>query len=296
MIDALPGLPKFDYIQPQTLSQASQFLAEHPSRSRPLMGGTDIFVRMRDGVWKDEYLVDVKGFDGMRDISFDPINGLTIGAAVNMNQAIAHPQVLENYTVLAEAASSVASYQLRNRATIVGNVCNASPAGDTIGACLLLDAILNIHGLAGERQEPLAAIFLGPGNTSLQPGDIVTSIQFPLPPPGLIGTYIKLGRNKASDLSIVGVTAIGYPDETVLSGYRFRLALASVAPVPLLVQRVEDILSSQPITEDAFIEAAHAAMEDCTPIDDVRASARYRKLMARNLSLRALKEVWHGLA
>ena len=296
MINAHPGLPKFDYVQPETLSQASQFLAEHDSEARALMGGTDIFVRMRDGVWKDKYLVDVKGFDGMRNISFVPKQGLTIGAAVNMNQVIAHPEVGEHYGVLVEAANSVASYQLRSRATIVGNICNASPAGDTIGACLLLDADLTVHGVGGERQEPLESFFLGPGETKLKPGDIVTSIRFPLPPTGLTGRYIKLGRNNASDLSIVGVTAIGYPDDRVPSGYRFKLALASVAPVPLVVHQVETILSEGKISEEVITEAADAAMEACSPIDDVRASARYRKLMARNLSLKALKEVWYGLA
>lgn len=296
MINAHPGLPKFDYIKPETLSQACEFLAGHASEARPLMGGTDIFVRMRDGFWNDKFLVDVKGFDGMRDISFDPSVGLTIGAAVNMNRVIVNPEVREHYWVLVESAKSVASYQLRNRATIVGNICNASPAGDAIGACLLLDAVLNVCGVDGWRKEPLESFFSGPGETKLKPGDIVISVQFPIPPPGLFGTYIKLGRNNASDLAIVGVTAIGYPDDGLKSGYRFKLALASVAPVPLVVQAVEELLAKQPVTEATFVEAAEAAMAACTPIDDVRASARYRKLMVRNLSLKALKEVWHGLA
>ena len=296
MINAHPALPKFEYLRPDTLSQACKFLAGHTAEARPLTGGTDIFVRMRDGVWKDKYLVDIKGFEGMGELFYDPLQGLTIGAAVNMNQVIAHPRVREHYLVLVESAKSVASYQLRNRATIVGNICNASPAGDTIGACLLLEAVLNVQGVEGVRQEPLGTFFLGPGMTKLKAGDIVTSIHLPSPPPGFTGTYIKLGRNKASDLSIVGVTAVGYPDGSAASGYRFKLALASVAPVPLVVPAVEDLLSQQPITEGTLIEAADKAMEACTPIDDVRASARYRKLMARNLSLKALKEVWHGLS
>ena len=295
MINAHPTLPEFEYIKPDSLPDASRFLASHSDQARPLLGGTDILVRLRDGVWQDKYLVDIKMLEGMNDLSYHPSSGLTIGAAVNMNQVIAYPAVKEGYPVLAEATSSVASYQLRTRATIVGNICNASPAGDTIGACLLLGGVVNVHGVAGVRQEPLETFFLGPGETVLVPGDIVTSLNIPVPPPGLVGKYIKLGRNKASDLSIVGVTVVGFPDAGSSSGFRVKLALASVAPVPLVVEGVEAILSGNPITDKALAEAAQAAMDACTPIDDVRASAHYRKMMVRNLSLKALSGIWSEL-
>jgi len=295
MINPHPGLPEFDYVKPESLLEASQFLAAHAGEARPLVGGTDIFVRMRDRDWGDKYLVDIKSLDGMNEISYDPVSGLTIGASINMNRVIASTEINEHYPLLAEAASRVASYQLRTRATIVGNLCNASPAGDTTGACILLGGVLNVHGINGRRQEPLTTFFQGPGVTVLQAGDIVTSIQFPLPPTGLQGKYIKLGRNQASDLAIVGVTVTGYPDNGSPSGYRMRLALASVAPVPLVVDQVEAILSEKPITEGTLNEAAQAAMNACDPIDDVRSSARYRKMMVRNLSLKALQEVWEAI-
>jgi carbon-monoxide dehydrogenase medium subunit len=295
MINAHPTLPEFEYIKPGTLREASLFLASHIDQARPLLGGTDILVRLRDGVWQDKFLVDIKILDGMNELSYDPSSGMIIGAAVNMNQVIAFQAVKESYPVLAEAASSVASYQLRTRATIVGNICNASPAGDTIGACLLLGGVLNVHGVAGERQEPLETFFIGPGETVLKPGDIVTSLHIPVPAPGLAGIYIKLGRNKASDLSIVGVTVVGFPDAGSSSGFRVKLALASVAPVPLVVEGVEAILSGNRITAITLAEAAQAAMDACTPIDDLRASARYRKMMVRNLSLKALSAVCEEL-
>lgn len=291
-----PTLPKFDYVKPKSLTEASKFLAEHNKESRPLMGGTDIFVRMRDGFWLDKYLVDVKDLDGMNDLRFDPTKGLVLGAAVNMNRVTASAEVQENYPLLAEACRSVASYQLRTRATVVGNICNASPAGDTIGACLVLDGVLQIHGENGNREEPLADLFLGPGKTTLKAGDIVTAIHFRLPPEGSAGKYIKLGRNRLSDLSIVGVTAFGYPDADCASGYRFRLALASVAPVPLVVQKVEDYLSTNAIDADSIQEAARLAAESCSPIDDVRGSARYRQEMVRNLSANALTKVWKKMS
>ena len=295
-LDTHPALPEFEYIRPASLAEASHFLSQHPDTARPFLGGTDVLVRMRDGFIKPEFLVDVKNLDGTNELHFDPQAGLTIGAAVNMNRVAAAFDVQEHYSLLAEACRSVASYQLRTRATIVGNICNASPAGDTIGACLVFGGLLHIHGVNGLRQEPLSAFFKGPGKTTLKPGDLVTAIHLPLPAKGCVGKYVKLGRNQLSDLSIVGVTALGHKDPTCSSGYRFRLALASVAPVPLMPVEVETYLADNPITPDAIHEAARLAYEACSPIDDVRGSARYRKQMVRNLSVRALTEVWKNLS
>ncbi len=291
-----PGLPEFDYVKPASLAEASQFLAEHAGQARPFMGGTDTFVRMRDGFWQEKYIVDVKNLDGMNEVTFDPTTGLTIGASVSMNRVIASPEVNDYYPVLAEAARTVASYQLRTRATVVGNICNASPAGDTIGACMVLKGTLRVYGLDGIREESLSTFFLGPGQTVLKPGDIVTAIILPVPPENYAAKYIKLGRNAIGDLAIVGVTVLGYPDSNAPSGYRFRLALASVAPIPLVPTEAETILAERPITEATIAEAAQAAMEACTPIDDARSSARYRQLMVRNLTKKALREVWEKIS
>jgi len=294
-INTHPSLFEFDYVQPATLAEACEFLASHAVEARPFLGGTDVFVRMRDGFLTPQFLVDVKKLKGLDDIHFDPKAGLTLGAAVNMNRVIASPEVKAHYPLLAEACRSVASYPLRNRATIVGNICNASPAGDTIGACLTLGGILHIHGIHSPRQESLASFFLGPGKTILKLGDVVTAIHFPIPPKGSVGMYLKLGRNQLSDLSIVGVTALGHPDSNCKSGYRFRLALASVAPVPLVPTEAEAYLANHSITPESVSEAARLSADACSPIDDVRGSARYRKLMARNLSAKALSEVWKKL-
>jgi aerobic carbon-monoxide dehydrogenase medium subunit len=295
MLNPHPGLPEFDYVKPASLEEASQFLASHPGEARPFLGGTDCFVRMRDGFMQPKFMVDIKGLDGTKELTFHPEKGLTIGAAVCMNHVAAMPEVNNCYPYLAEAIRSVASYQLRTRATIVGNICNSSPAGDTIGACLVLDGQLNVHGVRGDRVEPLKTFFRGPGKNVLEPGDIVTSITLPIPPDGSVGKFIKLGRNKIGDLSIIAVTVLGYPDASVPSGFRFRLAMASVAPVPLLPLTVETVLAEKPVTEETIAEAAQAAMDACTPIDDVRGSARYRKQMVRNLSRQALTDVWNRL-
>jgi carbon-monoxide dehydrogenase medium subunit len=194
--------------------------------------------------------------------------------------------------VLVEACRSVASYQLRTRATIVGNLCNASPAGDTIGACLLLDGRLRVHGLEGFRWEPLNDFFQGPGQTRLKPGDVVTALQLPPSRHLASGTYVKLGRNDLSDLAIVGVTVLAYPAAELPSGFRFRIALAAVAPAPLVAVEAEAYLAENKPSEAAFEQAARLAQQACRPIDDVRGSARYRRAMVRNLTLQALRTTW----
>jgi carbon-monoxide dehydrogenase medium subunit len=250
---------------------------------------------MRDGILSPKFLVDLKSLPGMNDLHFDPLSGLIMGAAVNMNRVIASPEVREHYPLLAEACRSVASYQLRTRATIVGNICNASPAGDTLGAGLAFEGVLHIHGSDGMRRESLANFFLGPGKTRLNTGDVAIALYLPPPPAGCKGIYLKLGRNKLSDLSIVGVTALGYPEPTAPSGYRFRLILASVAPVPFVAKEAEAYLANTPITSDSIHEAACLAAEACAPIDDVRGSIRYRREMVKHLSATALSKVWEKL-
>ena len=294
-INSHPTLPEFEYVKPSTIKEASTFLYERPEEARPFLGGTDIFVRMRDGIITPRYLVDIKKIPETNEIQFDPMVGLRIGAAVNMNRVITEPVVQEQYPLLAEACKSVASYQLRNRATIAGNVCNASPAGDTIGACLVYGGKIHIHGMNGYYVIPVDGFFLGPGRTTLQRGDVVIAIEIPVPFKGAFGKYIKLGRNRLSDLSIVGVTILGYPDSGIPSHYRFRIALASVAPIPLLVLEAEEFLANAPITRDRLEETAILTETAAIPIDDIRGSAKYRKEMVRILTLRGLNTLWENL-
>jgi len=290
-----PGLPSFDYLRASAHDEVLQLLEEHGEAARLLMGGTDLFVRIRDGFIHPQIVVDVKHVPGMRDVQYDEQTGLTIGAAATMNEVAHHPDVLAHYPLLAEAANSVASYQLRNRATLGGNLCNGSPAADTAPAVLVLEGRLVLYGPDGEREVAAGDFFLGPGETEIQTGELMTAIRLPIPPDGAAGRYLKLGRNKAGDLAIAGVAVLGFPDGTASSGYRFRIGLASVAPVPLRAPAAEGVLAANPPGEKTFALAAEKAMEAATPIDDVRASAAYRKAMVRALTLRGLREVWERL-
>lgn len=288
---ARPGLPAFDYVRASSSDQAISLLQEHGPAAKLLMGGTDLFPGLRDGAFRPRVVIDVKSLPGFRDLAYDAGTGLTIGAAVTMNHIASHPDVQACYPLLAEAASTVASYPIRNRATLGGNLCNASPCADTSPATLVLEAVFILCGPDGERSVPAGQFFLGPGQTLLQPGELMTAIRFPPPPAGAAARYLKLGRCKSGDLSLVGVAVSGFPAATD-SGVRFHISLGSVAPVPLRALEAEHLLATNAPGEQTFALAADAATAIARPITDVRGSANYQQAMVRTLTLRGLRDVW----
>ena len=287
---ARPGLPGFDYVRAATADEAVALLAEYGTAARLLMGGTDLFPALRDGVFRPQVVVDVKALPGLRDIRYDEDTGLTVGAAATMNQIAHHPNV-RTYPVLAEAAHTVASYQIRNRATLGGNLCNASPCADTSPATLVLEAQFVLYGPAGERLVPAGEFFTGPGQTVLQPAELMTAVRFPPAEKGAASRYLKLGRCKSGDLSLVGVAVLGHRDGPDL-GQSFRICLGSVAPTVLRVPEVEVFLGEHEPGEETFARAAEKAEAAARPITDVRGSADYQKAMVRTLTARALRDVW----
>ncbi len=286
-----PGLPSFDYVRPTSPQEVTRLLLKSNGDARLFMGGTDVFIRMRDGILVPKCLIDVKRLPGMRHVKFSKRMGLTIGAGVDMNTLARHPAISEHYPLLVEALESVASYQLRTRATMGGNLCNASPAADTAPAALALGANVVLCGRRGERVMPLDEFFVGPGKNACRAGEFLLRIEIPPPPRGAAGRYLKLGRNAHGDLAIVGVAVLGYPDKASKSGFGFRIALASVAPTPIRALQAEAILSDAPLAPAVLQAAAEAAMEAAKPIDDIRSSADYRKAMVKVLTRRALDAV-----
>jgi CO/xanthine dehydrogenase FAD-binding subunit len=292
-------LQTFEYVKPKSLEEASSFIVAHAPEAVLFAGGTDLLVQMKDGVIMPGYLIDIKGIEGLGSISCSlppsqggiegGATGLTIGATATLNAVAASPVVKERYGLLAQAAETIGSYPIRNRATLGGNICNASPGADTAPALLALDASVRIFGPNEERAVPLGEFFTGPGATVLKPGDILTAIQVPPPPLRATYRYIKLGRCAAVDLAIVGVAVLGFWDGGNPSGYGFRIALGAVAPTPIRVPRAEDILS-RAVDDEAVERAATAAMEAAQPISDVRASKEYRSAMVRNLAHRGIRE------
>lgn len=292
---ARPGLPEFEYIKAETFQDVFDYMKEKGDDLKLLMGGTDLFIQMRDRGEGPGYLLDLKGLPGMQEISFDRKNGLKIGAAVTLNALSSHPNLLKYYAVICQAADTVGNYQLRNLATLGGNICNASPSADMSPAALVYDGRAVVEGPGGEREISLEEFWVGPGKTALKKDEFLKRIHFPTPPEKTAGCYLKLGRSKMGDLAIVGVAVLAYPDSSTPAGIKFRIGINSTAPTAYRVPAVEEFLAQNPCTEETLYRAAEMAMDISSPIEDQRATAIYQKKMVRNLVYKGLKEVWEIL-
>jgi carbon-monoxide dehydrogenase medium subunit len=289
---ARPGLPDFEYMKAESPQDVFRLLEERGGEVKLLMGGTDLFVQMRDRNEGAGILLDLKYLPGMKDISYNKKKGIKIGAAVTMNQLSVHPNVKKYFKILSQSADTVGNYQLRNRATLGGNLCNASPSADLAPATLVLEGEVTLAGPDGERVMALDQFLVGPGKTALQDIEFMTAVCFPNPPAGAVSRYIKLGRSKMGDLAIVGVAVLGYPDPEVPAGIRFRIGINSTAPTAYRVPQVEEFLAQTPLSDEILRQASGEAMKVSAPIEDVRATAIYQKKMVNNLTFKGLKEVW----
>jgi carbon-monoxide dehydrogenase medium subunit len=270
-------------------------MAEKGADLKILMGGTDLFVQMRDRSTGSGTLLDIKGLPGIKEIIFNAAKGLKIGAAASLNSLSSHPDLSTHYPILSQAADTVGNYQLRNRATLGGNICNASPSADLAPALLVYQGSVILDSPRGERELPLDEFWLGPGKTALTPNEYLKAIHFPLPPDGAVGRYLKLGRSKMGDLAVVGVAVLGYPDPDVPAGTSFRIGINSTAPTAYRIPAVEAALAQNQISDEALYKAAESAMDISAPIEDQRATAEYQKKMVRNLVYKGLKDIWETL-
>ena len=194
---------QFTYVKAKDLKEAQSLLDQHGDKARVLAGGTDLIVRMVDKIWQPEVVVDIKGL-GLSYIKEIADYGLAIGAATPLNEIMGHALVQEHFSVLVEGAHVVGSCQIRNRATLGGNLCNASPLADTAPALLVLEAVMVTAG-AAEREIPIQEFFVGPGKTVLGQGEILKEIRIPYAKEKSLGLYYKHARTKAVDLAAVGV-------------------------------------------------------------------------------------------
>lgn len=283
-------LPKFDYLKPKTVEELTALLAEYGKETRLLAGGTDLLVLMRDKLARPKYVIDIKGVRELHEFSWDEEKGLTIGAAVTLSELIASPIVKQRFTVLWKAASLLADPIIRSRATLVGNICNASPAADTAPALLVLDAEAIVVSEKGQRPIRVREFFKGVKRTALQEGEFVKEVRVPTPPDGAKGDYFKWGRTRGEDLAVVGVAALIADLEERL----VRVALSSVAPTPLLVPEVEEIFRKRGSLDEQIERAVSVVQEKISPISDVRASKEYRLHMAGVLTRLILKQLLEG--
>jgi carbon-monoxide dehydrogenase medium subunit len=280
-------LPKFEYLKPKTAQEAANLLAEHGEDAKMFAGGTDLLVLMRDRIIRPRYLIDIKGIGELRELSYDAERGLSIGAAVTLNEVIESNEVRERFGTLWSAANSLADSTIRNRATLVGNICNASPASDTAPALLVLDAEVEAVSKDRERIIPIREFSTGVKRTSLKPGEFVKAVRIPNPPEGARGDYLKWGRSRGEDLAVVGVAAlVGNSGRKLM-----RIALSSVAPTPVRVSEAEKIPEEGGSTDEQIDRAVKAVLKKISPISDVRGGKEYRIHMAEVLTRRALEQL-----
>ncbi|MCE5236240.1 MAG: xanthine dehydrogenase family protein subunit M [Eubacteriales bacterium] len=260
---------EFSYLAPQTVSEALALLEAHTGEAVLLNGGTDVVVQLRDRLIAPKFVIDIKRIEVFHTLTFTEAEGLFIGACVTMNELAAFAPVKEHYPFLAEAANSVGSAQVRNRATCVGNIANASPLADTATPLLALDALVHAQGPEGRRVIPLKEFFVFVRKTSLKPGEIITGISVPHLA-GIKGAFVKISRRAVVDLSTVCLTLADHRGDC-------RVAVGAVAPTPIRLPKTEAFLCGRGYGEDGAVEqAVNLAHSEISPIDDVRATREYR--------------------
>jgi CO/xanthine dehydrogenase FAD-binding subunit len=277
----------FEYLEPQSVEDAVRLLAEHGSRARLLAGGTDLIIQMEMGRHTPEVVLHPGRISELREITWDPSQGLRIGATATLREVENHPVVRERYPSLAQGAKEVGSVQIRNLATLAGNVCNASPSADTSPALLAYDGSVEIAGSGERRVVALSDFWTGPGRTLLQPGEMVVAVLLPPPPEGQRSFYRKLAVRKAMDLAIVGLCVTLVPAGDGASNVR--IAVGAAAPVCFRATEAEAAVEEG--GRSAIDRAASLAEAAASPIDDQRASAAYRREMIRVLTARALNQL-----
>lgn len=269
-------LHRFDYTAPRSRAELLGLLAERGRTVTLLAGGTDVLVNVRSGAARPQLVVDVKRVPGFAAISWSAAEGLSIRPATTINALLDDAVVREKFPLLIACASDLASHQIRNRATVIGNIVNASPCADMAPALLCLDARACVASARGEREIPLRDFFTGVKSTRLAPDELLERLVVPAQAAGARGGYRKLKRISGHDLGIVGVAVMKQEG-------RLRLGISSAAPTPLLVDGLREGTDS-----DEVVAAARRAIR---PISDVRCTREYREHMVEIFVRRLLQEV-----
>jgi CO/xanthine dehydrogenase FAD-binding subunit len=282
-------LQAFDYVAARSVDEAVSLLARHGDQARVLAGGTDIIVQVREGRRQVQLLVDVKGIPEVSQLTYDASQGLSIGAAVPCNRIYADEGIAIAYPGLVDAVSLVGGIQIQGRASVGGNLCNASPAADTTPALIVHHATCVIAGPNGRREIPVEQFCTGPGRTALQNGEFLVSLRLPAPPPHFGAHYLRFIPRNEMDIAVVGVGASVVLNRDQSAFTSARVALGAVAPTPLLVEAAAAALVGKPTSDDTIQQAAEAAQAAARPIDDMRGTAVYRRHLVGVLTRRALR-------
>jgi carbon-monoxide dehydrogenase medium subunit len=284
----------FSYHKPETVEQAIKLLRRYGGKEAVLAGGTDLLVEMKRDLRTPLHVVDIKGIEKLGEITTNADGSLLIGATVTLQSLSTSPFLKMGWNLLAQAASKVGSVQVRNRATLGGNICHASPSGDTLPALLCLEAWFKIIGPQGEREIPAEDFFLGPGQVALGSTEFLTGIVLPGISSGLRGVYKKFSLRRMMDLALVGVAVLGELDPTGNTFRDIRIGLGAVAPTPMRTKKAERAFIGNKMTAKRLEEISRLAAEDASPISDIRGADWYRKEMILHLTREAVGEVWRN--
>jgi len=280
----------FGYEAPTSVDAAVALLADREGRARPLAGGTDILVQLRQGRFDLDLLVDLKRIPELCRVTYDAGVGLTFGAAVTCAELTEHAAVREHYPGLLDAATIIGGTAIQQRATLGGNLCNAAPSGDGISAMIALGAEAVIAGPAGRRRVPVASFCTAPGRTVLGRGEIVVALRLPPPLPHAGAAYVRMIPRGEMDIAVAGAGAWLRLTDDGAGIVDARVALAAVAPTPLLAAEAGAVLIGAAPTDEAFARAAAVAREATRPIDDTRGTAAQRRHLVGVLVERSLRK------
>lgn len=273
----------FAYERPNSLADAVALIAAQDGEARLLAGGTDLIIRLRDGTIRPRTVVDVKGIAELDGDVVERDGFLRIGARTVMTEILADERIRRHYKALAEGAAVVGSAQIRNRATLAGNICNASPAADTAPALLVYEAVVCVAGPAGPRRIPIDDFVVRSGVTTLAAGELVTAIELPLPAAPRGAVHVRRTRRRGHDLASVTLAC------AVDAGGGTRLAYGSLGPRPVLVVDETGVLADPAAPDDAKLRRLEALFVGASPsASSMRASPEYRLAMLRVLGLRAV--------
>lgn len=272
----------YGYHRPLTLEEAFGIAAEIPG-ARYVAGGTDLLVQLKNGRPAPPALISLRGVSELGGV--ESADRVRIGAAVPLSDVQVHPAVTERFPALVGSIALLGSRQIRNVATMGGNLCNASPAADTAPPLLVYGASVELRDADGSREVPMEEFLLGPGETTLRPGEILSAILIEHPAAGARSVFLRKGR-VTMDLPIANVAAVGEREGTTHT--RVRIAAGAVAPVPLRLSRTEEIVQGSELGADVITLAAEMAREEVSPITDLRATQEYRRHLTGVLVGRAL--------
>lgn len=275
----------FEYHEPASIADAVALGARFGEDGRFLAGGTDLIIQMRRGRLAPQHVLSLHRVAGLDEIAVD--GAVTIGAMVTHRALERSPHFQGALRALVEGAEVIGGHQVRNVGTVGGNIVNASPAADVVPVLLALDAEVTCVGSGGERTLPLADFLLGPGRTARRPDELLTALRFARPAPRTATAFLKAGRRRAMEISVACVAARLTLDADGRCA-AVAIALGAVAPTTIRAPEAEAALVGRALTPGALREASRAAAAGCQPIGDVRASARYRRLLVETLVPRAL--------